>query len=67
MATKNSPLFVEIGHGLSLMLGLPTIASWKISDRPKDPKPGTFGYNTDTNSLEFWDGANWLAASMSEK
>jgi len=63
---KNSPLFVEIGHGLSIMIGLPTIVSWETTNRPKKPKRGTFGFNLQTNSLEYWDGDNWLEAPMSE-
>jgi len=62
---RNSPLMLEIADGLSIMLGLPTIPSWKIQNRPKKPKMGTFGYNSQTQSLEYWDGKNWFAASMS--
>ncbi len=62
---KNSNLLVDIGQGLSLMVGLPTISSWDRKNRPKNPKQGTFGFNTETNSLEYWDGSNWLAAAMS--
>ena len=61
----NSPLFIEIGQGLSLMLGLPTIASWTNIKRPKKAKRGTLGFNTDTNSLEYWDGQSWFAAPLS--
>lgn len=62
---KNTQLIVEIGQGMSLMLGLPTITLWEnASDRPKNAKRGTFGYNMETNSLEYWDGTFWFAASM---
>ena len=57
---------MDIGQGFSLMLGLPKISSWKTPGRPKNPKRGTFGYNSQTNSLEYFDGSYWLAASMSE-
>jgi len=61
---KGSPLLIDIGQGLSLMVGSPTIASWKTSERPKNAKQGTFGFNTQTNSLEFWNGSFWLSAPM---
>lgn len=63
---QNQPLLVDIGKGMSLMLGLPTIAAWDNKTRPKFPKRGTFGFNTQTNNLEYWDGSFWLAARMSE-
>lgn len=63
---KNSSIFIDIGQGLSLMAGLPRIASWDNSGRPKTAKAGTFGYNTETNRLEYYDGESWLAAEMSE-
>jgi len=65
--TKNSPLLVNIGQGLSIMTGLPTISSWDTAGRPKTAKSGTFGFNFQTNTLEYWDGSNWFAASMNEK
>lgn len=65
MAKNPSPLFIDLGQGLSMMLGLPTIASWKTSERPKKPKPGTFGFNEQTNSLEYWDGTSWFSATLS--
>ena len=64
--SKNSPLLIEIGQGLSIMVGLPTIASWDTASRPKYAKPGTLGFNTQTNSLEYWDGTDWLTAPLSE-
>lgn len=63
---KNSPLLVNLGQGLSLMLGLPTIASWNTAGRPKKARRGTFGFNFQTSSLEYWDGTVWLVAPMSE-
>lgn len=61
---KNSPLFVEIGQGLSVMVGLPTIADWNNDTRPKNAKKGTFGFNSETNSLEYFNGSNWLGTHM---
>jgi hypothetical protein len=57
-------LLVDIGEGLSIMLGLPTIASWKTRDRPKKAKTGTFGFNIQANKLEYWNGSYWLEAMM---
>jgi hypothetical protein len=64
---NSQPLFVDIGEGLMLMIGLPTIVSWDSQTRPKNLKRGTFGFNTQTNTLEYWTGSYWVGASMSEK
>jgi len=64
---KNAPLLIDIGQGLSLMVGLPTIASWNTDERPKKAKRGTFGFNIQTQRLEYWSGADWYAAEMKEK
>jgi hypothetical protein len=61
---QNQSFVVNIGQGLSLRLGTPTISLWKTNDRPKKPRAGTLGFNTQTNSLEYWDGSRWLAAEM---
>ena len=63
---RNSQVFIEFGQGLSLMVGLPTIPSWNTAGRPKRPKNGTFGFNTQTNNLEYWDGDAWYEAPMTE-
>jgi len=63
---KTSPLLIDIGQGLSIMTGLPTIAFWKTADRPKNAKNGTFGFNTQTNSLEYWNGTRWFVSQMTE-
>lgn len=57
-------LLLDIGEGLSLMIGLPTVASWKSDNRPKKAKPGTFGFNTQTNNLEYFDGSYWYEGLM---
>lgn len=61
---NNQPLLVNIGQGISLLAGLPTITSWKNTNRPKKPKRGTFGYNSETNYLEYFDGHIWYGAPM---
>ena len=64
--SKNSNAFVGIGSGLSVMVGLPRIATWNSSGRPINPKVGTVGFNIETNCLEFWDGKNWFFAPMED-
>lgn len=61
---KNQPILIDIGPGLSMMVGFPTISTWKNNERPKNAKRGTFGFNTDTQNLEYYDGHGWLAAAM---
>jgi hypothetical protein len=63
---QNHPILIDIGEGLSMMLGMPTILTWKTKDRPKEPKQGTFGFNSKTGNLEYWDGSDWYSAKMSE-
>lgn len=48
------------------MIGLPKIATWNKATRPKKAKKGTFGFNTQTNNLEYWDGSSWYGAPMDE-
>jgi len=61
---KNSQLLVEIGPGISLIMGLPTIAYWTTQERPKRPQAGTIGFNTTSLSVEYFDGINWLASKL---
>ncbi len=56
---------MDIGQGFSLMLGSQSLASWETIERPKNPKRGTFGFNSQTNSLEYYNGDYWLGAPMS--
>ena len=63
---KNAPLLVDIGSGLSLMIGLPRIATWETLNRPENPKRGIFGFNSQTNTLEYFDGKSWFEAPLSE-
>ncbi len=65
MAKKNTRLLFDLGQGLSIMIGLPRIASWDTVGRPKKAKKGTFGFNFQTNNLEYWNGTVWLTAAMS--
>ena len=63
---KNSQFFINIGQGLSIRIGLLTIPLWNTADRPKKARKGTFGFNSQTNNLEYWDGTTWFAAPMSQ-
>jgi len=60
----NKQLLIDIGDNLYIPVGLPTISSWNSKKRPKRPGAGTFGYNTQTNTLEYFDGSNWYGGSM---
>lgn len=62
--TSNSSLFIDMGQGLLMAIGLLSIPFWSIKKRPKRAKRGTFGFNIDTKSLEYWDGKNWYSAPM---
>ncbi len=61
---KNFPVLLDIGEGLSIMVGLPTIASWRTQNRPNNSRPGTFGFNTESKRLEYFDGTDWYAIPM---
>ena len=41
-----------------------TLPSWNTAGRPVNPKEGTFGFNTDTKSLETWTGSRWVTLKM---
>ena len=38
-----------------------TNASWTTPTRPLSPNDGQMGYNTDTNSVEVYNGTEWVA------
>lgn len=48
------------------MMGLPRISSWDTRGRPKKAKEGTFGFNSQTASLEYFNGSHWMEARLSE-
>lgn len=62
--TLAQPIYVEIGKGLYRMVGIPAISTWDNKTRPKKLRPGILGFNSETNSLEYWDGTDWLTAQM---
>lgn len=62
--SKNASTYLGIGSGLSVLIGLPRIPTWNTLGRPKQPKVGTIGLNTQTRCLEFWDGNIWIAMPM---
>jgi len=62
---KNTPLLLDIGQGLSVMMGLVAIASWDTKSRPEGASRGTLGFNSQTKSLEYWDGSSWWKTPLS--
>lgn len=62
---KYSPLFIKVGPGISMMIGLPTVPTWDSESRPKKAGAGTLGFNTETNTLEYWSGTDWFSAKLS--
>jgi hypothetical protein len=64
---QNSQVFVEIGQGLFMLVGLPIISTWTTTERPQRARRGTFGFNISTNNLEYWDGAQWFETEMSQE
>ncbi len=63
---KNTSFYINIGQGLSMLIGLPSIPTWKTKTRPKKALTGTFGFNIQTNSLEYWSGTAWYGAELVE-
>lgn len=61
---SSQPILMDIGKGVSIMIGLPTIASWDTLNRPKKTKAGTIGFNVQTSKLEYWNGSYWFEALM---
>jgi len=64
MENTNQSILIDVGQGLSLLSGLLRITSWNTTTRPKKPRRGIFGFNSQTNSLEYFNGKYWLEASM---
>ncbi len=63
---NTTSVLMDLGQGFSLALGLPTISAWETKDRPKKPKRGLFGFNSQTNSLEYYNGSFWFEAAMTK-
>lgn len=63
--SKNTPLYLDIGNGLSIMMGFPGIATWDTAGRPSNPKAGTIGFNTQANQLEIWVISSWFVLPLS--
>ncbi|QQG47681.1 MAG: hypothetical protein HY044_01165 [Candidatus Woesebacteria bacterium] len=60
------PLLMDLGQGLSVIISLPTLVSWTNRSRPKKARRGTFGFNSQTNSLEYFNGSYWFTTAMSK-
>lgn len=41
-----------------------TIPSWNVFGRPEKPRVGIIGFNTQTKSLEIWNGTAWFKLPM---
>lgn len=67
MSIKNKQILLDMGQGVSLLLGYPTIASWTNKTRPKKARPGTFGFNNETSNFEYFDGNDWYSELMKEE
>jgi len=39
---------------------------WGTGGRPASPKEGEFGFNSETNSFEAWDGTGWNSISQAD-
>ncbi len=64
MPSHNPSILIDVGQGISLLTGLLRLNYWVTPNRPKNPRRGTFGFNSQTNSLEYFNGKYWLEASM---
>jgi len=59
-------VLLDFGNKLSLLVGNSKVLIWNTSGRPKSPKRGTLGYNSETKNLEFYNGFYWLTTEMLE-
>jgi hypothetical protein len=53
-----------LGQGASTTFSQNRIPAWNTPGRPEKAKLGTMGFNIQTESLEYWDGKNWLKLPM---
>ena len=44
-----------------------TNATWTTATRPSAPSAGQIGYNTDTSSMEFYNGTAWQSPASTGK
>lgn len=56
--------YLDLGGGILLPLGLPLIALWNTKTRPQNVDVGTLGFNTQTQSLEYFNGHVWHKKSL---
>ena len=62
--SNKRPFYVDLGQDFFFRIGLPTVAYWENSTRPKNAKEGSLGFNSQTSSLEYFNGSHWLEAQM---
>ena len=63
--SANANLYLGIGSNLSIELGLPRLPNWNTAGRPSPAKNFVYGFNTDTSTLEMWNGAAWVGTLLS--
>jgi hypothetical protein len=54
----------EMPKGIPMRKHQSRIPSWNNLGRPKKVKAGTFGFNFQTTTLEYWNGIKWLILPM---
>ncbi len=64
IAAYNNKIRVPQGHQLDIE-GLMKLPQWTESSKPATPEVGLQGWNTETETLEFYDGTNWKALARS--
>jgi hypothetical protein len=55
----NNEIIIPNGHTLNVSGGSMKMSAWSNTTRPPLPQTGYFGVNTDTGSVEFYNGSEW--------
>jgi hypothetical protein len=55
----NDNLLLDIGGSLVMQLSRFSMPTWNIEGRPDSPKRGDYGFNTETDAIETYDGSGW--------
>ena len=64
LSAYQNKIRVPSGHSLQVE-GTLKLPLWTDSTRPAGPETGMFGYNTEQEYLEYYNGTEWLAAGSS--
>jgi len=65
ISTYQNKIRIPTGHTLELKGSL-TLPVWTDSTRPSVPEIGTFGFNSQSGVLEYYDGTTWKKAGSSK-